>query len=249
MPPSQETPLENEIANTNLNLDISESVPSPAKKTPTLNDSLIVSKPPAGEDKGNEVRAPAPSSYISSYSAPHIGNSKCFFLAFPIEIRLQIYDILLISRINNQKQTIYYTGYRWVHVEILQTCRQIYDEGNYILYSQNQFRFYYVDSTLEFVDQIGPVNFGSIRSLQIRVDNVSEQSAFLGLFNILAEEENGVRVMEYTGNSGRVSGTGDKLDFMRTLQKTREIRQESKGPCIYLQDGRYRLCIDNVCFW
>ena len=61
MPPSQETPLENEIANTNLNLDISESVPSTAKKTPTSNDSLIVSKPPAGEAKGNEVRAPAPS--------------------------------------------------------------------------------------------------------------------------------------------------------------------------------------------
>ena len=97
MPPSQETPLEKDIANTNLNLDISESVPSTAKKTPTSNDSLIVSKPPAGEDKGNEVRAPAPSSYIYSYSAPHIGNSKCSFLALPIEIRLQICDILLLG--------------------------------------------------------------------------------------------------------------------------------------------------------
>jgi hypothetical protein len=99
------------------------------------NDSLIVSKPPAGEDKGNEVCAPAPISYIYSDSAPHIGNSKCSFLALPIEIRLQIYNILLISRTGNQKQPIFYTGLRWVDVEILQTCRQIYDEGNYILYS------------------------------------------------------------------------------------------------------------------
>ena len=103
-------------------------------------------------------------------------------------------------------------------------CTQIYDEGNYILYSQNQFRFYYVDSTLRFIQQIGPVNFGSIRSLHITVDNVSKQSTFLGLFNILAEEENGVRVMEYTGNSGKLSSTGDKLDFIRTLQKSRKIR-------------------------
>jgi hypothetical protein len=214
---------------------------STAKKTPTSNDSLIGSKLPAGEDKGNEVRAPAPSSYIYSYSAPHIGNSKCSFLALPIEIRLQIYDILLISRTDNQKQAIIFTSYRWAHFEILQTCRQIYDEGNSILYSQNEFRFYYVDSKLEFIQQIGPVNFGSIRSLHIRVDNISKQSAFLGHFNILAEEENGVRVMEYTGNSGRVSGTGDKLDFIRTLQKTKEIRQGWEDPYIYLQDGRYRL--------
>ena len=101
MPPSQETPLEKDIANTNLNLDTSESVPSTAKKTPTSNNCLIVSKPPAGEDKGNEVRVPAPGkavrplwarlihmlglhclvSPLASYIYSHSGKSKFPFLA------------------------------------------------------------------------------------------------------------------------------------------------------------------------
>ena len=215
MPPSQETPLEKkDIGNTNLNPDISESVSSTARKTPTSNNSLIVSKPPAGKDKGN---------------------SKVSFLILPIEIRLQIYEILLISHTDEKPKRNYNHGL--VHFKILQTCRPIYREGNSILYSQNKFRFHYVDCALEFIEQIGPVNFRSISSLCIRVAANTTRSAFLGLFNILAEEENGVRVMEYTG----VSGTGDKLDFIGTLQKTREISQEWGVSCIYLQDGKYRL--------
>jgi hypothetical protein len=265
MPPSQETPLEKkDIANTNLNHDISESVPSTAKKAPTSNKSLIVSKPPAGEDNGNEARAPAPSKAVrpvwarlirmlglrclvspfASYIYSHSGKSKFPFLALPIEIRLQIYDILLINRLNNYKQKIIFTNYktRWADFEILQTCRQIYDEGNSILYSRNEFHFFSVDSAFKFIEQIGPVNFRSIRSLHIRVDNIT---AFLGLFIKLAEEENGVRVMEFTGISGGVSGTGDKLDFISTLKKTREMRQMGKEPYISLQDGRYRLYSKN----
>jgi hypothetical protein len=249
MPPSQETPVEKkDIANTTLNLDISESGPSTARKTPTSNNSLIVSKPPASEDKGN---------------------SKVSFLNLPIRIRLQIYGILLLSRVDYQKQTVLHRdrwessgirptwrqiifaaesirggqdGYHFLHVdyaqsEILQTCRQIYHEGNSILYSINFFFFPYVDYALEFIKQIGLVNFRSIRSLLVLVDDLSE-SLFLELFNILAEEDNGVRVMEYTGNS-----TGDKLDFKGTLEKTRELRrQDSTDACIYLgDDGRYRL--------
>ena len=253
MPPSQETPLEKDIANTNLNLDISKSVLSTARKTHTTNNPLIFSKPPAGEDKGK---------------------SKVSFLTLPIEIRLQIYDILLISRIDDQKQLMIYkdrcpqagilptwrhihyggksilcsqNAFQFFHInyaqsKILQTCRQMYHEGKSVLYSHNDFYFPYVDHTLEFIEQIGLVNFRSIRSLYIRVDNLSIQPSFLGLFNILSEEENGVRVMEYTyGNSGRVSGTGDKLDFIRTLEKTKEITREGKEAFISLQDGRYRL--------
>ena len=230
MPPSQDTPLEKkDIRNTNLNPDISESVSSTARKTPTSNNSLIVSKPPAGEDKGN---------------------SKVSFLALPIEIRLQIYDIL-ISRTDQKPTGNFHHG--WAHFEILQTCRQIYHEGNSILYSQNKFKFHDVNYALEFIEQIGPGNFRSIRSLCIRVAHNTTQSAFLRLFNILAEEENGVRVMEYTygpdvyGNSGRVSGTGDKLDFIRTLEKTKEIRRKRLSAFISLQDGRYQLFCHNCC--
>ena len=88
------------------------------------------------------------------------------------------------------------------------------------------------------------MNFRSIRSLHIRVDNIT---AFLGQFIKLAEEENGVRVMEFIGNFGGLSGTGDKLDFIRTLEKTREMRQMGKEPYIYLQDGRYRLYSMSAC--
>jgi hypothetical protein len=231
MPPSQETPLEKkDIGNTNLNPDISESVSSTARKTPTSNNSLIVSKPPAGKDKGN---------------------SKVSFLILPIEIRLQIYEILLISHTDEKPKRNYNHGL--VHFKILQTCRPIYREGNSILYSQNKFRFHYVDCALEFIEQIGPVNFRSISSLCIRVAANTTRSAFLGLFNILAEEENGVWVMEYTygpyvnGNCGRVSGTGDKLDFTRTLEKTEEIRRELLEAFISLQDGRYQLFCHNCC--
>jgi len=80
MPPSQkETPFKKkDIAKAFFDLDISDSEPSTESKTPKPRERnrLIASTPPLDEAKGN---------------------NKVTLLTLPVEIRLRIYDLLLVS--------------------------------------------------------------------------------------------------------------------------------------------------------
>jgi hypothetical protein len=110
-----------DIAKAFFDLDISDGEPSTASKTPKPRDRnrLIASKPLLDEAKGN---------------------NKVALLTLPVEIRLRIYDLLLVSRFDrkenpswavgntDQKLILLHMGqfrdYRTMEPGILQTCRQ-----------------------------------------------------------------------------------------------------------------------------
>jgi hypothetical protein len=163
MPPSQEEMFVKgkDTTNTNFDHDISYSDPSAACKTSEPHDRncLIASEPPIDKTKKN---------------------NKASFLTLPVEIRLLIYDLLLIARSWDQPLE---PGRRWTSLDgrqkyslitsigtgILQTCRQIYHEANPIFYSKNSFLFYDPVKALRFIEQIGPVNLKLIKELDIPI--------------------------------------------------------------------------------
>ena len=236
MPPSQkETPFKRkDIAKAFFDLDLSDSEPSTASKTPKPRDRnrLIASKPPAIDEAK--------------------GNNKVALSTLPVEIRLRIYDLLLVSRFNrtenpswavgntDQKLVLLYMGqfrqYRTMEPGILQTCKQIYHEANSILYSQNVFAISGPEQMFRLIVQIGLVNFKLVKTLHIWVPWMAELSPWLQLLYILAEEASGLRCIElgwgadcefswHLERGARERGLGDKLDFVRALGKIRGLEK------------------------
>ena len=211
MPPSQEETFVKgkDTTNTNFDHDISYSDPSAASKTSQPHDRncLIASEPPIDKTKKN---------------------NKAFFLTLPVEIRLLIYDLLLIACSWDLGGGRRYTpplepGGRWssrderqkylfkpsMGTGILQTCRQIYHEANPIFYSKNRFVFYDPEKALRFIEQIGPVNLKLIKALDIPVNYVkgfcfqtildtTAESPIVRVLDILADEEHGICAVDYS---------------------------------------------------
>ena len=118
------------IAKAFFDLDLSDSEPSIASKTPKPRDRNrpVASQPP----DTNEAK----------------GNNKVTLLTLPAEIRLRIYDQLLVSRFDRMQNPSWAVGntdqklvllhmaqfpqYRTMEPGILQTCKQIYHEANSI---------------------------------------------------------------------------------------------------------------------
>jgi hypothetical protein len=227
MPPSQkETHFEGkDITNTISN--ISDSDLSTVNKLPKPRDPhcFIASKSPIDQGKGNH---------------------KAALLALPTEIRVRIYELLLISGIDTHQRIIYpeCPGVQnpWAQGEILQTCKQIYHEANSILYARNIFQFFRPEEALKFIEQIGHKNFESIRILNIELNKIPDRFTFKKLFDILVEEPNGLGVVEYQHNDyGNVRGPGAKLDFIRTLHKIQERTEEMTKIFIARRNGRCQL--------
>lgn len=110
-------------------------------------------------------------------------NIRPALLALPAEIRLQIYDLLLVSRFDREQNPSRAVGntcqkavslhmiqapeYRTMAPAILRTCRQIQHEANSILYSKNVFYLSEPKQMLRFMTQIGPTNIKLVRSLDM----------------------------------------------------------------------------------
>lgn len=235
MPPSQKgTPFKRkDIAKAFFDLDISDSEPSTASKTPKPRDRnrLIASKPPLDEAKGN---------------------NKVALLTLPVEIRLRIYDLLVVSRFDRMENPSWAVGdtyqkvvllhmpqireYRTMEPGILQTCKQIYHEANSILYSQNVFAISEPEEMFRFIVQIGLANLKLVKTLHIWVPWMAELSPWLQLLYILAEEASGLRYLELgwgadceflwqLGPGARERGLGDNLDFVRALGKIQGLEK------------------------
>jgi len=235
MPPSQkETPFKKkDIAKAFFDLDISDSEPSTESKTPKPHDRnrLIASTPPLDEAKGN---------------------NKVTLLTLPVEIRLRIYDLLLVSRFDRtmnpswavgntyQKEILLHMGqfrqYRTMEPGILQTCKQIYHEANPVLYSQNVFAISEPEQMFRLIVQIGLVNLKLVKTLHIWVPWMAELFPWLQLLYILAEEASGLRCIELGWGAdsefpqqlrrgARERGLGDNLEFVRALGKIQTLEK------------------------
>ena len=203
--------------------NISDSNCSTASKTLELRgrNCLMASRPPRGESKGN---------------------NKAVLLTLPFEIRLQIYHLVLISRSNlpkhlhpgNTRQLMVERERpddlhnRSIGPEILQTCKQIYQEANSILYSQNVFQFPEPCEALEFIERIGRENFKLVKTLEVSVYTKTELFLLPPLFDILGEGANGLQTIElkwgFTSEySGELRGLGAKLGFKGALKEAEKM--------------------------
>jgi hypothetical protein len=234
MPPSRNEQLcTKEIAKSFFNLDISDEGSSIASGTPKPRIRYPVTPQPR---------------------TPHINVSergdRATFLTLPVELRLQIYDYLLVSRFDRtkcpswavantyQKPVWFYTDLdpqtRTMEPSILRTCKQIHHEGNSILYSQNVFAIDEPEQLFQLVARTGLANFGLVRRLDIGVPCMSELPPWLELLSMLAENASGLRCVELTLGAmfgweclsfrgTRDRGFGDSLEFVRALGKIDRI--------------------------
>ncbi|RDL36559.1 Uncharacterized protein BP5553_05911 [Venustampulla echinocandica] len=222
-----------DIAKAFFDLDISDSEPSTVSQTPKPRDHnrLIASKPPLDKAKGS---------------------NKVALLTLPVEIRLRIYDLLVVSRFDRTENPSWAVGhtdqklvlldmgqfrqYRTMEPGILQTCKQIYHEANSILYSQNVFAISEPKQVFRFIEQIGLANLKLVKTLDIWVPWMAELSPWLQLLNILAEEASGLRCIELGWSAdceftwklrrgARERGLGDNLEFVRVLGKIRGLEK------------------------
>ena len=171
-------------------------------------------------------------------SSPTTNNAeqRCLLLALPTEIRLQIYDLLLVSRLQRgegppwavgntgQKVILLHDGYKCLAPAILRTCRQIYKEAIPILYSQNVF---FVGCTpawmFRLMAQCGPRNVRSIRSVVICVPPDGILLKWALLLGTLSKEATGLRFMEleWTGRGWRWDDHA--VMFVRVLARIQQL--------------------------
>ncbi|KAI1130666.1 hypothetical protein F5Y10DRAFT_263007 [Nemania abortiva] len=135
--------------------------------------------------------------------APIKTKRKSLLLDLPVEIRLEIYDLLLVNRFHRLDNLNWLTGNtrpklipldvrlhlqkRTIDSVVLQTCKQIYHEAVPILYSRNIFHFHNPNLMLELMEEIRYMNIGLIRSLNIYVPQIADQHLWLTLFYALSQ--------------------------------------------------------------
>ena len=206
-----------------FDLDLSSSEPSTANKTskPRDRNRPVVSKRPTNEAKGN---------------------NQVTFLTLPVEIRLQIYDLLLVSRnsVTGEKRSLPMFkdpgDEPRLHPAILQTCKQIYHEANSIVWSQNIFYHDELEQMIRFIGYIGLANFKLIKNMEFWVPWTAGPSSWVRLFRILAGEASGLRSVslswgtsyEYPHHLDRRiwrEGLGDNLDFVRALGEIKGLEE------------------------
>lgn len=180
------------------------------------------------------------------------GNNNVALLTLPVEIRLRIYNLLLISRFDrtenppsavgntDQKLILFHMGqfqqYRTMEPGILRTCKQIYHEANSILYSQNVFAISEPEQMFRLIVKIGPVNLKLVKTLDIWVPWMAELSPWLQLLDTLSEEASGMRHIAIRWDvhfefrwglerGAKERGLGDNLDFVRALGKIQGLEK------------------------
>ena len=195
-------------------------------------------------DAGKRLRPPSRNPPATPQSPDAQGKNKVTFFTLPAEIRLRIYDLLLVSRFDREQNPSLAVGnsyqkmvmlhmirapqYRTMEPGILQTCRKIYHEANLILYSQNMFYISEPEQMFRLITQIGPKNFKLVKSLNIWVPWLTEIGPWLKFLNVLAKEASGLRVIELRWDKksdfpwelmrgAKERGLGDSLQFVRAL--------------------------------
>ncbi|KPM46368.1 hypothetical protein AK830_g143 [Neonectria ditissima] len=169
------------------------------------------------------------------------------FFTLPIEVRLEIYDLLLVSRFRPDDY-VRWAQEAWVQKpispymlknlepQILQVCKRINNEANPILYSQNEFRVTGPVDMLQFMEQMGPQNVKLLGMLQISVPCQTECGSWVKLFDALAKDATGLRALhvewfaecEYSWEYVRGAaerGLGDNLDFVRALGQIKGLEK------------------------
>ncbi|KAL4937778.1 hypothetical protein BDV06DRAFT_202233 [Aspergillus oleicola] len=202
----------------------------------------------------NENLGPAGRNSSSNFSVETTNKAerKLTLLGLPAEIRVQIYDLLLVSRFNREENPSWAVGhtyqklvllhmiqapqYRTMEPAILRTCRQIYHESVSILYSRNVFSISAPEQMLAFMAQIGSGNINFVRSLEIWVPWRTEVSPWIILLNALSEKATGLRTIKLGWDAeyefpwkleigANERGLGDNVHFARSLAQIKYLEK------------------------
>ncbi|KAJ5552380.1 hypothetical protein N7494_001758 [Penicillium frequentans] len=195
----------------------------------------------------NRNRPPPRDPQATAQSLPtNETSTKSAFLALPAEIRLQIYDLLLVSRFNREQNPSWGVGntcqklvilhmiqapqYRTMEPAILRTCKQIYNEAISILYSGNVFNLSEPKQMFRLMTQIGPTKVKLLRSLDMWIPWMADLLPWLTLLNALSKEATGLKHIELGWGAdsefpwmlkrgAKERGLGDNVFFIRALAK------------------------------
>jgi hypothetical protein len=177
---------------------------------------------------------------------------KSALLALPAEIRLQIYDLLLVSRFKREENPSWAVGntcqklvllhmiqapqYRTMEPAILRTCMQIYREAISVLYSENVFNLSEPEQMFRFMAQIGPTNLKLVKLLDMWIPWMADIFPWLTLLNDLSKEAAGLEYIELGWGAkcevpwmlergAKERGLGDNLLFVRALAKIQGLEK------------------------
>lgn len=172
-------------------------------------------------------------------------SSSSPLLALPTEIRLSIYDYLLVSRcdpninpsqMDGDKKKIFLEmprmrDNRTMEPALLQTCKQIYFEASPILYSQNTHHITNPTTMLAFFNQIGPVHTKELKTLNIWVA-YCVSGPWLPFLLRLAQDATGIRniaigwgIDEMAFHHHERCGLGDDVSLVRALGKIQGLEK------------------------
>lgn len=129
--------------------------------------------------------------------APSAG-ARITLLSLPLEIRLQIYKNLLCTTDNrvsdgqNRRSRLLMTP---LSSALLCICKTIHSEATPILYKENLFDFRHSTDTVKWLNNIGRINTGLLRTLQVTTCLMwlSHIEEWLSIFNLLGSQAHGLK--------------------------------------------------------
>jgi len=183
-------------------------------------------------------------------SVTKVNPTQTSLLAVPPEIRVMVYDLLLVNRTMIATKPQWATHYPnqegvvsgleqgiplTIEPTILRTCKQINREASAILYSRNVFNHVGLSYMSRFSPQVTTAvspNIKLIKSLSLLIDEDDEVEPWLEILNVLATEAQDLRDFrilmfadrETSGTEEWYSlGLGDNVQFVRALTKIRGL--------------------------
>ena len=162
--------------------------------------------------------------------------SQITFLSLPAEVRLPIYEYLLVDK----PQVIPHcrpATERPLTPSILRTCKQINREASQALYSKNTFLISEPDRDLKWFDSIGRINVKLLKDIRLFVHPVystqrtlfstgSEGISWYKVLDHLAREATGLRhvYIYWDAEEWPHMGAGKDLRFVRELAKIQGLQ-------------------------
>ncbi|OJJ00246.1 hypothetical protein ASPVEDRAFT_81822 [Aspergillus versicolor CBS 583.65] len=201
------------------------------------------------DDMSTETRESKRGRYDTSNSleagSPQNPAQNSLFLNLPLELRLQIYDLLLVSRITDgkapfesmakdyQRPVLLTSSFAWIwdhsiFPAILQSCQKIYNEALPVLYGNNIFEF--DDSA--YIHQISRLKVNLLRHLIIDLSVFSEATSWVSLLDVLIEEAKDLRNLKVIFDAHyydsflldpQAHGLGADVPFVRTLTRVKQL--------------------------
>lgn len=181
------------------------------------------------------------------------------FLNLPTEIRLYIYEHLLVAYVDSASSLQHGLQAaicldvwkpRWrVHMGtgILRTCRQVYQEARHVLYSQNVFIARRPNELLNLRIICGQENFSMIRRLRIGISRFADKNKIIEALNTLAKDATSLRDLSvFWADPGMVfpgcprrrrrtvdgdRGPGIDVDIARALGSLTSVEKLSLSGC------------------